>query len=46
MSNVMVYDMTVTLAGTVGAKLTTRTGMKPETMMSAKQSGTATVGSA
>ena len=32
--------------GTVGAKLTTRMGMKPESMMSAKQSGTATVGSA
>jgi len=32
--------------GTVGAKLSSRMGMKPETMMSAKQAGAATVGSA
>ena len=41
-----VVDLNVSISGTVGAKLITRMGMKPETMMSAKQSGTATVGSA
>jgi len=40
-------DMNEQIAtGSVGAKLATRMGMKPESMMSAKQSGTATVGSA
>ena len=40
------YLVNVIIPGSVGLKLATRMGMKPESMMSAKQSGTATVGSA
>ena len=43
---VQIPCLNVSISGTVGAKLTTRMGMKLESMMSAKQSGTATVGSA
>ena len=42
----MIRDMTVALAGTVGAKLATRIGVNPAAIMSAKQSGSATVGTA